>query len=92
MAIGLPAIVSDAPGNVDAVGDAGVVVPAGDVDGLRDALVRLAADASLRTALGERARKRVEDRFSLEQMLDGTRRVYSQVLDDPRKKSPTAHS
>ena len=33
MAHGRPVVVSDGPGNPDAVGEAGVVVPVGDVDG-----------------------------------------------------------
>ena len=44
MSLGLPAVVSDAPGNPEAVGDAGIVVPFGDVAGFAAAFRRLARD------------------------------------------------
>jgi glycosyltransferase involved in cell wall biosynthesis len=80
MAFGLPSIVSDAPGNTEAVGDAGLVVPSGDVEGFAQAMQRLSNDPAVRGSLGERARRRVEDEFSLEQMLEDTRRVYDKVI------------
>jgi glycosyltransferase involved in cell wall biosynthesis len=80
MAQGKATLVSDAPGNPDAVGDAGLVVGAGDVEGLAAALTRLAAEPELRAELGRAARRRVRERFSLESMLEGTARVYERAL------------
>ncbi|MGH2840873.1 MAG: glycosyltransferase family 4 protein [Solirubrobacteraceae bacterium] len=76
MGHGLATIVSDGSGNPEAVGDAGVVVPAGDEAALAGALERLAVDAGERRRLGEAARERVRTRFSVERMLAGTRGVY----------------
>lgn len=44
MAMGLPVVVSDEPGMVDAVGAAGIVVPGGDPDGMARRMVELADD------------------------------------------------
>jgi glycosyltransferase involved in cell wall biosynthesis len=83
MAAGLPAVVSDYPGAREVVGDAGLLVPHEKADGFAEAIRRLAADPGIRAELGGRARRRIEDRFSLEKMLDATRRVYGEVLGDP---------
>jgi glycosyltransferase involved in cell wall biosynthesis len=82
MAAGLPCVVSDYPGVAEVVGDAALVVPHQNVDGFHSAIEQLAADASLRATLGERARRRVESRFSLDSMLEETRRVYDEVIVD----------
>lgn len=79
MASGLAPVVSDAPGNVEAVGDAGVVVPFGDVEGFAAAFARL-ADRSLRENLGLRARARVAAHFSLAEMRRRTREVYEAAI------------
>jgi len=73
-------LVSDGPGNPEAVGDAGVVVPYGDSRALADALGRLAADSSLRSALGRAARERFLSRFTVERMVEETRQVYESAL------------
>ena len=65
MACGLAVVGADASGVRDVVGDAGVVVPCGDVDALADALVAILGDDGHRRTLAERARTRVEERFSL---------------------------
>jgi glycosyltransferase involved in cell wall biosynthesis len=80
MAMGVPVIVSDGPGNPDAVGDAGLVFPAGDVAAMTEALERMAGDAGLRESLGRAAAARARERFSLDGMLAGTARVYEEVL------------
>jgi glycosyltransferase involved in cell wall biosynthesis len=80
MAVGLPPVVSDAPGNPEAVGDAGVVVRRGDAGGLADAFQRLAADPAGRRALGARARERVRREFRADAMVEATRRLYDEAL------------
>jgi FkbM family methyltransferase len=60
-AAGLPIITSDAAGDIRlrvADGVTGFVVPAGDVDGFARRMLTLAADASLRRAMGERGAAR----------------------------------
>lgn len=84
MSTGLPPVVSDAPGNPEAIGDAGIVVRPGDGAGFRDAFERLALDQGERRRLGEQARRRVAERFSSTQMVERTRDVYDDVLRGAR--------
>lgn len=57
-AAGLPIIATDVGGNAEIVRHdvSGIVVPSGDLDGLKQAMASLAADAPRRAALGEQAR------------------------------------
>ena len=68
MASGLPAIVSDIPGNRAAVrdGEEGVVVPLDDEDALAAAIVELRRSPEKRKRMGAAARRRVEEEFSME--------------------------
>ena len=84
MARGLAPIVSDAPGNAEAVGDAGRIVPVGDVQALAAGLAGLAREASVRVQLGAAARERVRQDLSAERFLIRTREAYETVLDGPR--------
>lgn len=83
MSLGLAPVVSDAPGNPDAVGDAGIVVPRGDVEALADAFRRL-LDEPLRLSLGRRAHDRVIDQFLADDMVSKTRQVYDDILEASR--------
>ena len=73
-------LVSDGPGNPEAVGDAGVIVPYGDSGALADSIGRLTGDRALRERLGEAARARFLERFTIERMVEETRRVYESAL------------
>jgi len=79
MAQGLPAIVADIPENREAVGDSGIAVPYGDEKAIAAAMARL-GDADERASLAERARRRVAEQFSAEEMITRTRAVYEGVL------------
>jgi glycosyltransferase involved in cell wall biosynthesis len=72
-------VVSDGPGNPEAVGDAGVVVPAGDVAALTRALAELAADGGRRADLGRRARERVARAFTADALRAGVRAAYERA-------------
>jgi glycosyltransferase involved in cell wall biosynthesis len=87
MSHGLPTVVSDGAGNPEAVGEAGVVVPFGDVSALADALEQLVREPHTRKRLGAAARERVAHDFSLESFLAETRRVYEEALG---KATPSA--
>lgn len=63
MMFGRAIIVSDVEPLPWAVGDGGIVVPAGESDGLADALSRI-RDEDFRRTLGERARLRAVEAFS----------------------------
>ncbi|HEX5386094.1 MAG TPA: glycosyltransferase [Gemmatimonadales bacterium] len=64
MAHGLPVVTSDSGVLPELVGEAGIVVPEGDVDALAVALHRLLAQSALRARLGADARRRVLADFS----------------------------
>jgi glycosyltransferase involved in cell wall biosynthesis len=70
MAHGLAMVVSDGPGNPEAVGPAGLVVPVGDVAGFATAL---RADPA---PLGAAARERVLREFPVQRLLDGVCAAY----------------
>jgi glycosyltransferase involved in cell wall biosynthesis len=76
---GLPLIVTDGPGNEEAAGDAGLVT-AQEPDAVAAAIVRLAEDRELRTALAERARARAESLFREEVMVERTLAIYDSVM------------
>ncbi len=88
MAHGLACVVSDAPGNVEALDDAGIIVQRGDVAGFRDAFRRL-LDSGERLRLGARARERATRHFSVEEMVRRTKDLYDEVLRT-RSKSVAA--
>lgn len=82
MSMAVPPVVSDAPGNVDAVGNAGVIVRRGDVEAFSAGFQLLLGDETARRALGESARARVVERFSITEMVQRTRDVYDAVLEE----------
>jgi glycosyltransferase involved in cell wall biosynthesis len=72
MAAGLPVVTTDVGGMAEVVreGVDGSLVPIRAVPATGAALHRLAADPSLRAAMGREARQRVLDRFRLDQQID----------------------
>ena len=83
MAHGLPAIVADVAENLEAIGDSGFPVRYGDEEAIATALRRLVENDEKRAALGHRARQRVADLFSAEEMIARTRAVYDDLLGPP---------
>lgn len=79
MSMGLVPVVSDAPGNPEAVGDTGIVVSRGDVEGFAAAFRSLLDDDAARLSLGPLARERVEQHFLADEMVRRTRELYDQV-------------
>ncbi|WP_136689052.1 glycosyltransferase [Halorhabdus amylolytica] len=65
MAAETPVVCNDIPVLQEVVGDAGILVDATDENELADALERLIENPDLRSELGERARKRIEDTYSI---------------------------
>jgi glycosyltransferase involved in cell wall biosynthesis len=80
MAHGVATVVSDGPGNPEAVGEAGVVAPVGEVAAWTDVLVELAADAERRARLGAAARARVAAEFGVERFRAGVAAAYDAAL------------
>ncbi len=60
MACGVPVIGSDSGAIPETIGDAGLIVPEGDVAALRVAIIRLKEDAELRVELSRRGLERVK--------------------------------
>jgi glycosyltransferase involved in cell wall biosynthesis len=77
MAAGVPCVAPDVGDIAELVGTTGVVVPAGDVDALAAGWERLAAmPAEERRLLGERARDRVAERYSLDRAVAAFETLY----------------
>jgi glycosyltransferase involved in cell wall biosynthesis len=79
MALGVPVVVSDLPGNVEVMGEGGLPFRNRDPQDLARAVVRLLSDDELRARLGERAARRV-GRFSVRAMADATVGLYARLL------------
>jgi glycosyltransferase involved in cell wall biosynthesis len=81
MAMGLPALVSDAGGLPENVrhGQDGWIVPAGDVEALRCLLQQILSGASCLPTMGQSARARVEQVFSTSSFIADTKNVYKQA-------------
>ncbi len=81
-AAGLPAVVSDIPGNRAVVEDGvtGLVVPVGDAPALAAALVRLQRDPGLRARMGQAARARVARNFAIDRIAARLEAVYRVAL------------
>ena len=82
MAHGLAPIVADGTGNVDTVGSAGVVFPAGDTAAMSELLAELAAEPEARARLGAAARERIRAELNVERFLAGTRAQYEAALTE----------
>jgi len=82
MAAGVPVVVTRVGGNPGIVEDGrnGLMVPAGDVPALADAMARVAGDARLARALGEEARRRVAERHDIEKVAARTYRLFDDLL------------
>ena len=85
MACGLPVIATDAGDNARVVVDSktGFIVPVGDVDTLANRLLSLLKDDVLRNCMGNAARLRVIQEFSIPTMARKTGDLYLEIL---RKK------
>lgn len=76
---GLAVVVCDGLGNPETVGDAGVVVPCGDVPALARVLASLAREPGRRQALGAAARARAEGALGEQRFLRDVAAVYDAV-------------
>jgi glycosyltransferase involved in cell wall biosynthesis len=83
MAHGVATVVSDGSGNPEAVGEAGLVFPAGDAVRLAELLRELAAAPARRAALAAAGRARIATAFTAEEMVRRTEAVYEAALMAP---------
>ncbi|MGA8027360.1 MAG: glycosyltransferase family 4 protein [Bryobacteraceae bacterium] len=84
MRAGLPVIASDVGGISEEVidGETGLLVPSGSVEALSAALERLLSDKMLRTAMGRAGRRRFENMFLADAMIERTGGLYEEVLEN----------
>jgi glycosyltransferase involved in cell wall biosynthesis len=83
MACRKPVIATKLPTGVSWVnqdGITGILVPPKDVSALARAIQRLIQNPSLCKEMGQAGRKRVEEIFTIEKMVDGIMEVYKEVL------------
>jgi len=64
MASSTPVVASDYGAMPEMVGDAGLIAPCNDVDALARALLEILRDVEVARAMGERGRRRCEDRYN----------------------------
>ncbi|MFY1675759.1 GT4 family glycosyltransferase PelF [Streptomyces sp. WMMC905] len=79
MSCGRATVSTDVGGVREAVGDTGLVVPPRDPAAMADAAVDLLRDAERRRAMGEAARLRVIEQFTLRQTIDTFRSIYLEL-------------
>ncbi len=86
LAAGTATVSTDVGGVRDVVrdGESGLLVPAGDVGAIADALARLAADPELRLRFGATGRADVRARYSVERLVDDVDHLYRRLLDERR--------
>jgi glycosyltransferase involved in cell wall biosynthesis len=82
MALERPVVATDVGGTAEQVvdGETGHLIPAGDADALRRALLALAANPAKARELGVAGRRRQRERFSGEAMVDGYLRSFEETL------------
>lgn len=80
MAYRRPIIASAVEGLVEVVGDAGLLIPAGDSQRLADAISTVIASPQLASQLGERGHQRYLSRFTLREMVATWTRCYESLL------------
>ena len=85
MACGVPVVGTDVGGVSEAIGNTGRCVAAKDHEAIGAACLELLDSASLRHSMGIEARRRVEQRFGLDEMLEIHRETYTGLaaLVDP---------
>ena len=78
MACGTPCVATDVGDSALLVGDAGIIVPAGDPDALADGIVALIADRQQYSR--ERVRQRITDNFGLDRLAYRTEAEFERLL------------
>jgi len=80
MSSGVPVVTTECGALPHVVGDTGVVCPEDDAEALREAITDLLQDDSRRERLGERARTRAVQEFSLERVAKKHRALLDQLV------------
>jgi glycosyltransferase involved in cell wall biosynthesis len=83
MAMGRPVVATDVGGTREAIveGVTGFVVPPGDPEALADRIGRLVEKEAMRAAMGQAARRRAEELFSIETNVRATEKLYGEMTN-----------
>ena len=81
MACGTPVISSDGGALPEIVGDAGILVPAGNSTALADAIREMLVNLEKRHKLGAQGRQRIQEKFSWQAAAKQMTRYYRDVLN-----------
>ena len=85
MAAGVPVVGSDSGAIPEVIGDAGIIVAEGDPVALREALLRIKTDLSLRADLVARGKARVLKRFTHPLIASATADFYRRIAGIERR-------
>ncbi|MCX4693709.1 GT4 family glycosyltransferase PelF [Streptomyces sp. NBC_01408] len=83
MSCGRTTVSTDVGGVREAVGDTGLVVPPREPETMARATLALLRDGERRAELGRMSRKRVVEKFTLHQSVDGFRHIYRELAGQP---------
>ncbi|MFD6494854.1 GT4 family glycosyltransferase PelF [Streptomyces sp. NPDC060188] len=92
MSCGRTTVSTDVGGVREAVGDTGIVVPPREPERMAAAALALLRDDERRAELGESARQRVIDRFTLRRSVDAFRTIYQELAGRPAVYEPTVET
>jgi glycosyltransferase involved in cell wall biosynthesis len=89
MAAGAPVVATNVGGTAEALvnGDNGLLIPPADPRALAEAIVQLLRHPSLARELGDRGRRTVSTRFSLDRMVASTEAVYDDLLTRKQRRA-----
>ena len=82
MASARPVVATDVGGVSEAIGEAGILVPPRDASAVAAACVRLLLHPGERRAMGDAARKRVLQHFTIERCFGEYRQLYDELAGD----------
>jgi len=87
MAAGLPSVVTDIPANSQLVdtGVHGILVPVGQPQAASEAIGRMMSDSVLRARMGEAARKRILDTYTLDRVCQRYEDLFRGVLAESHR-------
>lgn len=80
MAMGMPVIVSNMGDLPEIIGDAGIVIPDGDINACKNAILQIMNDNQLAKKLGTMARKRCVEQYSWDVLKKKILEVYESVM------------
>jgi colanic acid/amylovoran biosynthesis glycosyltransferase len=85
-ACGIPVVASRIGGIPESMkdGESGILVPAGDVDALAGAIVKLAADPGRWPRMGHMGRELIEEQFDVDKLNRKLEQTYLRVMDSYR--------